>query len=195
MPQSLTEQPLRHAASDGARTPASVREDARRRVVIEGVHPEIDCGRHPVKRVVDEPLQVEADAFADGHDALAVVLRHRHESEPEWRETPMEALPNDRWRGSFTPTKLGRYRYGVAAWIDRFASWRRDFGKRADAGQELTVDAQIGAQIVEATAARAGASDREELEGFAALLRGGDRDAVVAASQDERLATLAARYP
>ncbi|MGH7461946.1 MAG: maltotransferase domain-containing protein, partial [Longimicrobiales bacterium] len=31
------------------------------RVVIEAVAPEIDCGRFPIKRVVGEDVQVEAD--------------------------------------------------------------------------------------------------------------------------------------
>src|SRR3954452_22869404 len=112
--------------------PEAVKQHARQRVVVEGIHPEIDCGRHPVKRVVGEPVEVEVDAFADGHDALAVVLRHRRDGETAWQETPMAALPNDRWRASFTPTELGRWRYGVSAWIDPFGSWRANIAKRDD---------------------------------------------------------------
>jgi hypothetical protein len=37
--------------------------DGRRRVVIEGVSPEIDCGRFAIKRVVGETVLVEADAL------------------------------------------------------------------------------------------------------------------------------------
>ncbi len=40
------------------------------RVVIESVRPQVDGGRYPVKRVVGEEVQVEADVFADGHDAV-----------------------------------------------------------------------------------------------------------------------------
>src|SRR6516164_1751563 len=42
--------------------------EGRRRVVIERISPEIDCGRFPVKRVIGETVVVEADIFADGHD-------------------------------------------------------------------------------------------------------------------------------
>ena len=45
--------------------------DGRKRVVIEGDYPEIDCGRFPIKRAVGERVNVEADIFSDGHDEVA----------------------------------------------------------------------------------------------------------------------------
>ena len=53
--------------------------DARRRVVVEGVQPEIDCGRFAIKRITGDRVTVEADVFADGHDALTSVLAWRRE--------------------------------------------------------------------------------------------------------------------
>ena len=95
-------------------------EAERQRVVIEGVEPEIDGGRFPIKRVVGERVTVEADAFADGHDSVCCVLLWRPEpageavgeasaTSADWREVPMQALGNDRWRGEFTVSALGRY--------------------------------------------------------------------------------------
>ena len=75
-------------------------------------------------------MVVEADIFADGHDALSCALLYRKESDAEWTEVPMEPLVNDRWRGSFTVQELGRYRYTVCAWVDHFKSWSRDLAKR-----------------------------------------------------------------
>ena len=49
----------------------------RLRVIIEGVTPEIDCGRFPIKRTVGEEVVVSADIFAEGHDVLAAVVLHR----------------------------------------------------------------------------------------------------------------------
>src|SRR5436309_16131795 len=83
--------------------------DGRRRVVIEGVSPEIDGGEFPAKRVVGEDVVVEADVFCDGHDMLAAVVRHRRAGDRTWHEAPMQLLESDRWRGSFTVTELGRY--------------------------------------------------------------------------------------
>src|SRR5207247_10853784 len=54
--------------------PASRPDDVaegRKRVVIEGVTPEIEGGAYSVKRVVGEHVVVEADVFADGHDLVA----------------------------------------------------------------------------------------------------------------------------
>src|SRR5690606_36337885 len=90
--------------------------DGRRRVVIESVRPEVDCGRFPAKRVVGDLVVVEADVFTDGHDRIACRLKYRGPGEAEWRETPMEPLANDRWRGRFQVDTLGRYEYTVAAW-------------------------------------------------------------------------------
>ncbi len=90
----------------------------RRRVVIEGLAPQVDGGRFAVKRVVGDVLTVEADAFADGHDAVRAGLCWCHENDAEWHEAEMEPLGNDRWRQSFPLERIGRYRYTVAAWVD-----------------------------------------------------------------------------
>src|SRR5579864_1617543 len=91
-------------------------DEGRRRVVIEAVSPEIEAGRFPAKRSTGELVTVEADIFADGHDALAAVLRYRHESAAGWTEAPMNPLVNDRWRGQFPVTELGRYVFTVEGW-------------------------------------------------------------------------------
>ncbi len=119
------------------------------RVIIEGVRPEIDGGRFPIKRVVGEEVTVEADIFADGHETLSACLLYRREDELGWAETPMEFLINDRWRGSFVVEKTGRYRYTIIAWVDKFKSWRQDLSKRADAHQkDIAVNLLIGANII-----------------------------------------------
>ena len=40
-------------------------------VVIECVTPELDGGRHPVKRVVGDLVAIGADVFKEGHDQLS----------------------------------------------------------------------------------------------------------------------------
>src|ERR1700730_15461826 len=52
-----------------------------KRVVIEAVEPEVDCGRFAIKRTVGERVVVQADIFADGHEVLGAVLRYRPCSE------------------------------------------------------------------------------------------------------------------
>jgi starch synthase (maltosyl-transferring) len=162
------------AAHAEAHPPAVPEPEGRRRVVIEGVYPEIDGGRFPVKRVVGERVVVEADIFADGHDALAAVLLWRHEEEPEWREVPMALLGNDRWRAEFTADRLGRYLYTLEAWVDRFETWRQGLAKKVEAGQDVRADLLVGAELVAQAAARAAGDARRRLEGWAAALRAPD---------------------
>src|SRR5438309_11160286 len=116
--------------------------------------PEIDAGRFPAKRALGETVTVEADVFADGHDSLAAVLRYRQERSTEWTETPMTALLNDRWRGEFPVTELGRYRFTVEGWVDHFETWSRQLAKRIQAGQDVTVELEVGARMVEQAAGR-----------------------------------------
>ena len=124
------------------------------RVAIEGITPEVDGGRFPAKRAVGEMVVVEADVFAEGHDEVSCVLRYRHDGGADWIESPMSPLVNDRWRGEFMVTQLGRYQYGVQAWADDYKSWARDLSKRLEAGQDVSVDRLKGAAMVEAAARR-----------------------------------------
>ncbi len=101
-------------------------DEGRSRVIIEGVTPEIDAGKFPIKRIAGEETVVEADILADGHEVLSCALLYRKESDLDWTAVPMEALGNDRWRASFTTQELGRYIYTVCGWIDHFKSWSRD---------------------------------------------------------------------
>jgi starch synthase (maltosyl-transferring) len=61
------------------------RIDASRRVVIENVEPELDCGRYAVKREVGDTVTVEADIFKEGHDAISAAVWYRAEDEEGWR--------------------------------------------------------------------------------------------------------------
>jgi len=148
----------------------------RRRVVIEGVRPEIDGGRFPIKRAVGDAVVVEADVFADGHDELSCVLRHRREEDPAWSESRMRPLGNDRWQGVFEVKDLGRYRYTIRAWVDRFASWRRDLEKKVAVGQDVSIELLTGIALVEAGTRRAKGPDRRRLRSFAARMRAGSTD-------------------
>lgn len=169
--------------------------EGRVRAVVEAVAPCIDGGRFAAKRVLGEPLVVEADCFADGHDVVAARVLWRAEDEPGWRETPMAPIGNDRWRASFTPDRLGRHRYTVSAWVDPFLSWRHDFARRVEA-EDLRIAALAGAALIEAAAERAAEPDRGRLADWAAVLRGATSAAEARAiALDAALGELAASYP
>ena len=166
--------------------------DGRRRVVIESVTPEIDAGGFPAKRSVGERVTVEADVFADGHDALACVLRWRHESSKQWNDVPMVPVVNDRWRGEFMVGELGRYFYTVQGWLDAFETWSRQFAKRVEAGQDITQELEVAARMIEAAAARADSSDSNRLLAYAAAMRKGR--ATASSALGGELAQLMDRY-
>src|SRR5689334_11339430 len=106
----------------------SLPAEGRRRVVIEQVTP----GPVPAKCVVGDPFVVECDAFADGHDAITVVLRWRRAGSKAWSEAEMTPLDNDRFRGTFVPDALGGWEYSVTGWVDKYGSWRSALQRRIE---------------------------------------------------------------
>ncbi len=145
--------------------------EGKRRAIIEGVSPEIDGGRYPIKRVISESVTVEADIFTDGHDSLSAMLLYRKSSEKQYHSTMLEPLINDRWRGSFEIEEVGKYHYTIWAWVDHFKTWTRDLAKRIDADQDISVDLMIGAELVEAAAGRAPDDSANQLREAAKALR------------------------
>jgi starch synthase (maltosyl-transferring) len=141
------------------------------RVVIENVRPSVDGGRFPAKRVTGESVQVTADVFCDGHDLVSALLLYRPESHREWTEKPMEELGNDSWSAIFTVQQAQTYLFTVLAWVDEFKTWRRDFRKRVDAGQDVAVDLLVGVRLIENAAATASGEYAAELREWAEYLK------------------------
>jgi starch synthase (maltosyl-transferring) len=169
-----------------------------RRAVIEGLQPEIDSGKYPIKRTVGERIVVEADIHADGHEVLGAVVLYRPEQENAWREAAMLPLVNDRWQGQFSVESLGSYFYTVQAWVDTFRSWSRDTVKKFETGQDISVAALLGARLVQSAANRARGADSRKLAQFTAELKslsepGGE--AVASLALNAELAELMGRYP
>ena len=126
-------------------------------VVIEDVTPRVDGGRYPVKGVVGDLLEVEADIVTHGHEVLRAVLLYREQGEETWQESAMElATPGfDRWRGSFRLERNGYYQFALQAWRDPFLSWAQDLRKKHQAGLDLTSELQEGKLLVERTVQQA----------------------------------------
>jgi starch synthase (maltosyl-transferring) len=106
------------------------------RIQIQRIEPQIDCGRSPVKRSAGDTVVVTATIFRDGYDVLGAAVRYRPPGARRWRETPLEALGNDEWAGSFVVDACGRWTYGVTAWTDRVATWQQELTRKLEAGQQ-----------------------------------------------------------
>lgn len=168
----------------------------RSRVIVERVSPEIDAGQFPIKRTINEDVQVEVSAFTDSHDEIAVALLYRPENVETWSTKPMQPLGNDRWTASFQVVSMGKYQYTVQAWIDHFKSWRRDLQKRAQAGQDLRIEMLVGANFIEAAAKRAKGDDAATLTKAASLLRAETPiQSRLEHALNEELFQLVSRYP
>jgi starch synthase (maltosyl-transferring) len=148
------------------------------RIQIGSPAPMIDCGRYPSKRTVGDAVAVAADIFADGHDVLRAVVRAQAPGSRKWVESPMERIDaqvaGDRWAGTFTVDRLGRYTWTIEAWTDAFASWREEIRRKIDAGQtDLSGELSEGEVLLEQAAARATkGADRQHIERALAGLRG-----------------------
>ncbi len=170
-------------------------KDGRQRVVIENIYPELQEGRFPVKRVAGESVEVYADIFADGHDLISAVVMYRHEKQRKWREVRMEELGNDRWKGRFPVVREGIYFYTVSGWVDHARSWLHDVRAKADDGQSIEVELQMGLLHLEEALGRAIGSYKEELQGYIDLISQEGRQAeIVQALHDERLEELLRRF-
>ena len=166
-------------------------------VVIENLRPLLDGGRYPIKRIVGEDLVVEADIFKDGHDVVAAILKWRVLGKRAWRETPMNFLDNDRWRGVCTLYDEAIHEYTVEAWTDTFRSWQGEFAKKFEAGiSDLRSEALEGAALVEAAAKRArDRADRKRLLELSRQISTGANSEIHGIAQSGELEVLMATYP
>jgi len=128
----------------------------RRRIVIEDVAPAVDNGAFPAKRIIGEPVDIEADVFADGHDILRVTAQYRMlpfgAADAAWNVLPMQALGNDRWRATVVPEVAGWIEFSVSGWIDHFESWRHALQVKHDVGQPVESELLEGAALLRAAA-------------------------------------------
>lgn len=175
--------------------PVTSKFDGRCRVIIERVTPEIDGGRYPAKRVEGELIKVEADIYADGADILSAVLKYRRSGARKWLISPMKPSGNDRWFASFRAGEPGMMEYTIEAWVDHFATWKRGLRKKVDAGQDVSVDLEIGALIVRDAASRAEGRDAMRLQELGSVIvAAGAEPSAVEAAESSELNELMERY-
>jgi starch synthase (maltosyl-transferring) len=138
--------------------------EGRKRVIIENVYPEIDCGKFPVRRTAGEKVEVRADIFADGHNELRAVLLHRKKGKKNWQETLMKPLSNDRWEAFFKTDEMGWYEYTLQGWVDHFKSWQKGIELKYEANQEVHVEMKIGEMMMQSARERADERQKSKLD-------------------------------
>ncbi|MFN0028881.1 MAG: maltotransferase domain-containing protein [Acidimicrobiales bacterium] len=164
-------------------------------IAILELQPRTASGQWPAKATVGIPVEVSATLVKDGHDVLAAALRWRVDG-GSWRWAPMVDHGSGHVVGWFTPGECGGHEVQVVAWTDRFAGWVRDLVKRADAGQDLAVEFDIGAELLERLLAeRAQRPEPEDqlpndAASVAPSVDGGPRDHALLARVQDRIETL-----
>jgi starch synthase (maltosyl-transferring) len=183
--------------------------EGRRRVVIEAIQPQIDCGRYPAKRVIGDTVTVTAAIFGDGHDHVAARLLYRAASSQKWLSAPFTPINNDLWFAEFTVDKLGPWTFTIEAWVDHLDTWVSDLGKRLSAQpdpqeptqqvtpQDIPLALRIGAGHLKAAAWRATGADAEKLAAAALELEAiaDARHSYYDSPLTDDLIALAAKYP
>jgi starch synthase (maltosyl-transferring) len=115
---------------------------------IEDIYPCVDGGRYPIKRIAGESVEIWADIFREGHDILAANVLWREEKANDWHREPMRPHSNDRWHARFAPPAPGWYVFAIEAWTDQYATWRREFLLKQQAGQDVALTAREGYELI-----------------------------------------------
>jgi starch synthase (maltosyl-transferring) len=162
------------AAVIRSRQPFSPTAEAGPRLIIEAVAPCLDSGRYAVKRIVGDVAHIECDAYAEGHDAIAVALLWRAADETAWREKRMTAVGNDRWAADLPLDRVGRYLFDIEAWRDEFAIFRIELQKKHDAGVSVTLELKEGEAILVRALGRADGEAKVRLKGVVDRIKASD---------------------
>ena len=118
------------------------------RVIIENISPCIDGGIFALKTIAQQPVFVEADILADGHDHICAVLQFKSKSDKKWQEVPFAPLGNDRWGTTMIAEKEGTFEYFIESWVDWPLNWLFGTRKKIDAGQYVKSELLEGAEYI-----------------------------------------------
>jgi len=182
-----------------------IHSTGRKRVIITNVSPCIEGGQFPAKAAIDEEIIISADIFSDGHDEVGASVLVSPRNANQWIELPMKHRGNDRWEASLEPLSTGFYEFQVQGWIDHFETWRKGLRKKAEAGQDITVELQIGAELLQRAASIAEGTDKSSLLDWAGRLNSSENtesllnlatgDELAAIMYDHHDSTLDTIYP
>ena len=139
------------------------------RIVIENVMPQLDGGINPIKRIVNQKVNVTAAVFSDGHDVIECCVKFKHENEQNWQEIRLVPKGNDEWIADFKVEKQGFYSYFVEGWVDYALNWQHGIVRKIQDNQHVNSELLEGIDFVKAIQQFANDSEKEYLENAAHL--------------------------
>ncbi len=167
-----------------------------KRVVIDKVLPQINCGDIYIKRVVNEIVAVEADVVVDGHDVIAASVLFKHENERKWTEQRMQLIDNDEWRASFTVEKQGFYSYKVQGWVDYALNWQHGIERKIDDDQRVISELLEGVTYLEPLLKNVSKEDKRYLETCIDLFQDeASYEKAIIEAKSERLHSIFTNHP
>ncbi|MGH3364222.1 MAG: alpha-1,4-glucan--maltose-1-phosphate maltosyltransferase [Nocardioidaceae bacterium] len=147
------------------------------------VAPVVDLGRYPAKAVVDEPFEVTALVFREGHDALSadVVLTDPDGERRPWVPMTKDPETPDLWRAEVSADREGAWTFSVEGWSDPIATWRHN--------AEIKIPAEIDVELMFAEGVLLLERVRDDLPATAATRKADRRtldDAITAMKDTKR---------
>lgn len=119
-----------------------------KRLIIENISPQLNCGAFFVKRVVGETVEVYADVFGDGHDLIEAEMRYKHEDDDGYDSVRLKHLGNDVYHTQFKVAKQGVYHYWISAWVDHGLNWQHGIKAKLKDGQHVKSELLDGIQYL-----------------------------------------------
>lgn len=159
--------------------------DGKKRVIITQVSPVVEGGKYPAKAVAGSDIMLSADIFGDGHDEVRASAFIRNSQSEEVIELPMTLLMNDHWEASYTFTAAGRYEFWIKGWEDHYETWKKGLQKKQAAGQDISLELQIGAGLLRTAAETLTANSQLLKDTADQLLTASDAEGVSIASGEE----------
>jgi len=166
------------------------------RIVIENVLPQLDCGVNPIKRIVNQKVNVTAAVFSDGHDVIECCVKYKHENDKKWKEVRMKPSVNDEWNAEFRVEKQGYYFYLVEGWVDYALNWQHGTERKIQDNQYVKSELLEGAEYVRAVLEFANTQEKEYLENAAKFFTNEvDYDKAIQVAMSTELHQIFKKYP
>jgi len=167
-----------------------------KRVVIDHVSPQVNCGEFPIKRVVNQMVTVNSNVFSDGHDIIAASVLFKHENENKWSEVRMNHLHNDEWVASFVVKKQGFYSYKVQGWVDYALNWQHGITRKIDDNQHVKSELLEGVEYIKEIEKKVTKSEKEYLDNLKKLfLNEKGYDHAILEARGQKLNAIFWKYP
>jgi starch synthase (maltosyl-transferring) len=166
------------------------------RIVIENVLPQLDGGINPIKRIVNQKVNVTAVVFSDGHDVIECCVKFKHENDKKWQEVRMNPSVNDEWNTNFKVEKQGFYTYFVEGWVDYALNWQHGIERKIQDNQHVNSELLEGAEYVKAVIKFANNQEKEYLHKLVVYFtNGSDYDKAIQEATSSYLHQIFKKYP